>query len=140
MKYKILEEQNLEKMLNFTDDKNTKFKINDLKEYINNKNNIGFIAEIENKIIGFASTYILIKPDGRRVLYLDTIDIMKEYQNKGYGRGLVSYICDYAKKINCCKMYLITNKSNKAACICYEKAGGINNANDEIVYVYDLKK
>lgn len=34
-------------------------------------------------------------------------------------------------------MFLITNKSNISACKCYEKAGGINKANDEIVYVYE---
>ena len=33
-------------------------------------------------------------------------------------------------------MFLITNKSNIFACKCYEKAGGINKSNDDIVYVY----
>lgn len=35
-------------------------------------------------------------------------------------------------------MFLITNRSNVSACKCYEKAGGINKADDEIVYTYDL--
>ena len=42
----------------------------------------------------------------------------------------------YVKEIGCRKMFLITNKSNVSACKCYEKAGGVNNADDEIVYVY----
>lgn len=33
-------------------------------------------------------------------------------------------------------MFLITNKSNVSARKCYEKAGGVNNADDELVYVY----
>ena len=41
--------------------------------------------------------------------------------------------------INCYKMYLITNRSNISACKCYEKAGLINKADDEIIYVYDFK-
>ena len=32
------------------------------------------------------------------------------------------------------------NRSNISACKCYEKAGGINKANDEVVYVYDFKE
>ena len=42
--------------------------------------------------------------------------------------------------IDCYKMYLITNRSNISACKCYEKAGGINKVDDEIIYVYDFKE
>ena len=127
-------------MLNFFDYENTQYKIEDLTKFINNKNSYGFIAELDNKIIGFATAYMLLKPDGRRVLYLDTIDVMLEYQGKGYGTELISFARDYAKTIDCYKMYLITNKSNVSACKCYEKAGGINKVDDEIVYVYNLEK
>ena len=72
--------------------------------------------------------------------YLDAIDIMPEYQGKGYGTGLISFARDYAKSIECYKMNLITNKRNISACKCYEKAGGRNKANDEIVYVYNFKE
>ncbi len=135
MNYKLLEEQDLELMLSFVDDENTQYKIEDLTKFINNKNSYGFIAKLDNKIIGFATAYMLLKPDGRRVLYLDTIDVMLEYQGKGYGTELISFARDYAKTIDCYKMYLITNKSNVSACKCYEKAGGINKVDDEIVCI-----
>lgn len=38
------------------------------------------------------------------------------------------------------EMFLITNRSNISACKCYEKAGGINDADDEVVYVYDFRE
>ena len=140
MNYKLLEEQDLELMLDFVDDENTQYKIEDLTKYINNENSYGFIAKLDNKIVGFATAYMLLKPDGRKVLYLDTIDVMPEYQGKGYGTELILYACEFGKSINCYKMYLITNKSNISACKCYEKAGGINKTQDEIVYVYNLEK
>lgn len=140
MNYKLLEEQDLELMLDFGDDENTQYKIEDLAKYINNENSYGFIAKLDNKIVGFATAYMLLKPDGRKVLYLDTIDVMPEYQGKGYGTELILYACEFGKSINCYKMYLITNKSNISACKCYEKAGGINKTQDEIVYVYNLEK
>ena len=140
MEYKILEEQDLELMLNFVDDENTKYSIEVLKNFIDEKNNFGFIAKTNNKIVGFAFGYILLKPDGRKVFYLDAIDVMPEYQGKGCGTGIISFARDYAKTLNCYKMYLITNRSNVSACKCYEKAGGINKADDEIIYVYDFKK
>ena len=140
MEYKLLEKQDLELMLDFIDDENTKYNVDVLQKFIDNKNNAGFIAKIDNKIIGFAFGYILEKPDGRKVFYLDAIDVMPEYQSKGYGTGLISFACEYAKRSDCYKMYLITNKSNISACKCYEKAGGINKADDEIIYVYDFKE
>ena len=140
MEYKILEEQDLALMLDFVDDENTKYNIEALKKFIDEKNNFVFIAKTNNKIVGFAFGYILLKPDGRKVFYLDAIDVMPEYQGKGCGTGIISFARDYAKTLNCYKMYLITNRSNVSACKCYEKAGGINKADDEIIYVYDLRK
>ena len=46
----------------------------------------------------------------------------------------------YAKTIDCYEMFLITNRSNISACKCYEKARGINDADDEVVYVYDFRE
>ena len=140
MEYKILEEQDLALMLDFVDDENTKYNIEALKKFIDEKNNFGFIAKTNNKIVGFAFGYILLKPDGRKVFYLDAIDVMPEYQGKGCGTGIISFARDYAKTLNCYKMYLIKNRSNVSACKCYEKAGGINKADDEIIYVYDFKR
>ena len=137
MEYKILEEKDLELMLDFVDDEDTKYNIDDLKKFINGENNFGFIAKEDNKIIGFAFGYILLNPDGRKQFYLHAIDVMANYQGKGYGTGLISFVRDFVKNIGCYKMFLITNKSNISACKCYEKAGGINKANDEIVYVYE---
>lgn len=111
-----------------------------LKKFIDNKNDFGFIAKINNKIVGFAFGYILLKPDGRKVFYLDAIDVMPDFQGKGYGTGLISFARDYAKTIDCYEMFLITNRSNISACKCYEKAGGINDADDEVVYVYDFRE
>jgi ribosomal protein S18 acetylase RimI-like enzyme len=117
-----------------------KEKVDVLKKFIDNKNDFGFIAKINNKIVGFAFGYILLKPDGRKVFYLDAIDVMPDFQGKGYGTGLISFARDYAKTIDCYEMFLITNRSNISACKCYEKAGGINDADDEVVYVYDFRE
>ena len=45
MEYKILENKELELMLDFVDDENTKYSISKLEDFIENKNNYGFIAK-----------------------------------------------------------------------------------------------
>lgn len=136
MEYKVLEEKDIDLMRYFVDDENTKYEEENLISFINDKNAYGFIARDGNKIVGFAYGYILLRPDGKQDFYLHAIDIMADFQGNGYGTELMNYIKGYVKEIGCRKMFLITNKSNISACKCYEKAGGINNADDEIVYVY----
>lgn len=136
MEYKILDKTDIALMKDFVDDENTNYNEEQLNIFLNEVNSYGFIAKNESKIIGFAYGYVLCRPDGKRDFYLHAIDISPKFQGNGYGTQLMSFIKNYIKEMQCRKMFLITNKSNVSACKCYEKAGGINNADDEIVYVY----
>ena len=137
MEFKVFEEQDIELMLKFVDDENTQYDKEYLNNFINEKNNYGFIAKEENRVLGFAYGYVLIKPDGRKAFYFDSIDVMKDGQNKGIGTQLMRFVCDYSKKIGCYEMFLITQRSNVSACRCYIKAGGISESDDDIVYVFE---
>ena len=136
MEYKILEKNDIDLMDSFIDDSDTKYQKNNLIKFINDESAYWFIARNEKQIIGFAYGYKLYRPDGKQDFYLHAIDIMDGFQGNGYGTGLMNFIKEFIKKIECRKMFLITNKSNISACKFYEKAGGINKSNDDIVYVY----
>ena len=136
MECKLLDKEDIELMEQFVDDENTKYDKEKLMGFLNENNSYGFIVKNENKIVGFAYGYVLLRPDGSQDFYLHAIDIISEFQGKGYGTKLMNFIKKHVKEIKCRKMFLITNKSNISACRCYEKAGGVNNSDDEIVYVY----
>ncbi len=137
MNCKVLDIEDIELMEEFIDDEKTIYKKEQLLNFINEKNSYGFVLKIENKIIGFAYGYVLLRPDGKQDFYMHAIDIMEIYQGNGYGTELMKFIKNYVITIiGCRKMFLITNTSNISACKCYEKAGGSNKADDEIVYVY----
>ena len=89
MEYKVLEEKDIDLMQNFVDDENTKYEKENLINFINDKNTYGFIARDENKIVGFAYGYTLLRPDGKQDFYLHAIDIMADFQGNGYGTGLM---------------------------------------------------
>lgn len=135
MEYKLLENQDVELMLDFIDDENSKYNITYLRDFLEDKCNYGFVAKQNNKIVGFAYGYLQNRPDGKKMFHLYAIDIEKKYQGNGYGTNLMNFIKDYVKSIGCYKMYLSTNKSNKAACKCYEKIGCKLNAQDDVIYV-----
>ena len=84
MEYKILEPNDIELLKNFHDDEDTIYDENNVKKFIEDKNQLAFIAKKENKIIGFAYGYLQNRPDGKIMFYLYSIDIEKEYQGNGY--------------------------------------------------------
>lgn len=139
MEYKVLEKQDLGLMKDVLNDDNMIFNINYLNNFIDNKNSYGFIAKDENNIVGFAYAYTLLRPDGRTMFYLHSIGMLPNYQNNGYGSKLLFFIKEYSKKIGCSEMFVITDKGNARACHVYEKLGGKNDIDDEIVYVYDYE-
>ena len=137
MVFKVLEEQDIEMMLKFIDDENTQYDKDYLRNFIINKNNYGFIAKEKNNVLGFAYGYVLLKPDGRKAFYFDSIDVMKGDQNKGIGTQLMKFVSNYSKKLGCYEMFLISQRSNVSACRCYVKAGGISEAEDDVVFVFE---
>ena len=140
MEYKLLERNDLELMEEVLKDDNMKYNITYLNNFLNDDNAYGFIAKDNNKVVGFAYGYNLTRPDGKTMFYLHSIGMLPNYQNNGYGSKLLSYIKEYSKKLGCKEMFVITDKGNPRACHVYEKLGGINDYEDEVVYVYDYER
>ncbi|HFI0662144.1 TPA: GNAT family N-acetyltransferase, partial [Streptococcus suis] len=82
------------------------FDIDNLKGFLNDTSSFGFIAKENNKIIGFAYCYTLLRPDGKTMFYLHSIGMLPNYQDKGYGSKLLSFIKEYSKEIGCSEMFL----------------------------------
>ena len=137
MEYKLLEKDDIELMEDILKDDNMIFNKDFIEKFIDDKNAYGFIAREENKIVGFAYAYTLLRPDGKIMFYLHSIWMLPNYQNNGYGSKLLEFIKNYSIKIGCSEMFVITDKGNPRACHVYEKLGGKNDYEDEVVYVYD---
>lgn len=140
MEYKLLERNDLKLMEEVLKDDNMKYNITNLNNFLDDDNAYGFIAKDDNKVVGFAYGYNLTRPDGKTMFYLHSIGMLPNYQNNGYGSKLLSYIKEYSKKLGCKEMFVITDKGNPRACHVYEKLGGINDYEDEVVYVYDYER
>ena len=137
MEYKLLEKDDIELMEDVLKDDNMIFNEDFIEKFIGDKNAYGFIAREENKVVGFAYAYTLLRPDGKTMFYLHSIGMLPNYQNNGYGSKLLEFIKNYSMRIGCSEMFVITDKGNPRACHVYEKLGGKNDYEDEVVYVYD---
>ena len=140
MEYRLFEKNDILLMEEVLKDDNMIFNKDFLENFINDKNAYGFIAKEENKVVGFAYAYTLLRPDGKTMFYLHSIGMLPNYQNNGYGSKLLEFIKNYSIEIGCSEMFVITDKGNPRACHVYEKLGGKNDYEDEIVYVYNYEQ
>jgi len=88
------------------------------------KEEIGFIALIKNKIIGY-SFLRLNEQKERKHLASFGIIVLKEFQNKGIGTNLIKFTIQKAKQLKLKKIWLITRQDNFKAKNLYESFGFI---------------
>ena len=89
---------------------------NYIKEYIEDKNHKVVIIKDDEKIVGFI-IYFLFSPD------IDILFIATYPNNKGYGKNLLSYLFDDAKKNNVDSIKLDLHENNINAKEFYTKHG-----------------
>ena len=140
LEIRMLTKKDIDLIQEVLENDNMIFNAESLNRFIDSDNCFGFIAKSDNKIVGFAYAYSLLRPDGKSMFYLHSIGILPGYQDKGLGTKLMGYIIDYAKDNNYSECFVITDKGNPRACHIYDKLGGKNDYKDEVVYVYDFEK
>ena len=93
-----------------------------------NPDHIVVVAVIEGKIVG--STTLLIETkfihNGGKVGHIEDVVVDKEYQRKGIGEKIITYLLRYAKDQGCYKTILDCTDEVKPF---YEKLGFKQNAN-----------
>ena len=100
----------------------TESEIKDLEKFIENKDNYAFVGIIDNKIIAFLYGYGMLRPDGKRMFYIHSVDVTNEEQSKGIGTKLMEFTLDYIKKENkYYKFFVLTEDDNIKACKLYQK-------------------
>ena len=85
----------------------------------NSSSNFGFVVEVNNKVIGYASLHVIDKINRRSCLIEDVV-IDKDYRSKGIGRDLINHLINFSKNKKCDKIILNSSESN---IIFYEKLG-----------------
>jgi len=129
----VLDERDIHMLREMIEADNQIYSSEQISGFINTKGNIAFAAKRDEKIIGLAYCYSLLRLDGRLMMYVYSVDILKAYQNNGYGTELMKYVINYAKNNGYSKCYVPVEKSNAPACKIYKKAGMISG-NDCLEY------
>ena len=132
MECKVLEKQDFELMKEIIEDDDMEFDLDNLNEFLKDKNNYGFIAKKDNKIIGFIYGYSLLKPNGKYMFYVHSVGVLPNYQGKGIGKELFKYMVEYLEnEKKSYKYFLLTTEDNIIAQKLYRKY-----SNKECLQVY----
>lgn len=138
MQYKVFESSDLIDMENIGIGGRMPYDMGCLREFLHDSAACGFLAKEGDTVVGFAYGYALLRPDGRTMFYLHSVDILPEYQGNGYGIGLMNYIKGYARDKGFSEVFLIAEADNAVACHVYEKTGGKRETEDSALFVYDF--
>lgn len=110
-----------------------------LKDFLQYPQNLGFLAKCNDEIAGFIYGYSLMSLNINPQLFIYSVEVLSKFQNIGIGSKLFQYVVDFSRENGFSECFVITDKGNKRACRIYEKAGGKNDYEDEIVYVIKHK-
>lgn len=102
------------------DDKDIQKK--DIEKFIINCDNYCFAGICKNEIVAFLYGYGMLRPDGKSMFYIHSVDVIPEYQNKGIGTKLMEYVLKYIRyEKRYYKFFVLTEETNIRACKVYQK-------------------
>lgn len=108
-----------------------------LEQMINNKMFFGcFVAEVDSKIVGFATFFDAYYSWTGRAIYLDDLYVLETYRGHGIGTKLFNTIIGKAKEEKCYKVKWQVSNWNTKAIEFYKKMGAII---DDVEINCDLK-
>ena len=138
--FTILDKSNIHELKDLMENDNMVFDVEKLREFVETDGAYGFLYRTESRPIGLAYGCRLTMPDGQREMYLHSIDILPEYQNRGHGTKFFESILDFSKNNGFCGMFLCSSQSLGNARHIYEKFGGVRECEDEIIFNYSFTK
>lgn len=110
------------------------------EKFLSNPSNYFLVAFLDKKAAGFVMGYQLDcwHKDKKEMLLYD-IEVLKQFRRHGIGTMLIESLKDFATKDGFEELWLLTNKSNKAAMEFYKRSGGLQKDNDDTLFTFELK-
>lgn len=122
IQFKRLEQEDFDLMQKIIENDNMIFNKDSLNNFIQNELNYAFIGIQNNQVVALLYGYGMERPDGRKMFYIHSVDVLKEYQETGIGTKLMQFTLEYIKKENkYYKFFVLKDEDNVKACKLYSK-------------------
>jgi ribosomal protein S18 acetylase RimI-like enzyme len=107
-----------------------------LRAYLADPDNVLVVAVVEGRVVGMATGVAYVHPDKPLALFINEVGVSSRFHRLGIGRMLVQRILAWGGEHGCTEAWVATEVSNAAACRLYESAGGIEDKEHAVVYVF----
>lgn len=98
--------------------------------------NILVLAELDGRVVGFASGTVLDHPDKSRNLFVQELGVNDDMQRRGIARALMAFLRDEGRQRGCMQTWVLTEAGNAAARATYLATSG-QETPDIVMYTWD---
>lgn len=109
-----------------------------IAEFLNSPSDHLLLAYLDGEAVGSLIAHELLRLDGPPEMLLYEIGTDERFQRRGVARALIEALKTLARKRGCRGIFVPTNASNFPAMALYESTGGKREAQDDVIFVYDL--
>jgi ribosomal protein S18 acetylase RimI-like enzyme len=96
------------------------------------------VAHENSEPLGFALAYELQRvDDSPPMMFFYEIEVRPEFRRRGIGTGLVEHLKRLRRLHGAGKLFVLTDRQNKAARGLYSSSGGREEYDDGVLFVYD---
>ena len=107
--------------------------------FVSDANNFLVIARMEGRAVGALMAHSLARLDAPRPhVLLYEIDVHPAVQKRGVGTAMIENLKKLARHVSASEIWVVTNKSNRAAMQLYRAAGGEAKQDDDVVFDFRL--
>lgn len=94
----------------------------ELEKFLENEDHYLFVGMKDHEVIANVYGYGMLRPDGRNMFYIHSVDVLPEYQSNGIGTNLMNYILEYIRsEKKYYKFFVLADTDNVKACKLYQK-------------------
>jgi ribosomal protein S18 acetylase RimI-like enzyme len=111
---------------------------NHIHNFLISDHNYLLVAVWEGVPVGVLLGYRLERPETQRPkLFVYEMEVLAAQRGRGIGKVLINSFQDIARQVNATEIFLMTNQSNIPAMRLYESTGGVQEGDDNVLFVYD---
>lgn len=97
------------------------------------------VAIADGIIVGFASAVCYVHPDKPAPeFWINEVGVASTHQGRGIAKQIMACLFDKARQLGCAEAWVLTEQDNTAAKRLYQSAGGIEAANNVVMFEFRL--
>ena len=102
------------------------------------RHHLAVAIDEDGVIVGMASGVHYVHPDKPPEMFVNEVGVAPTHQGARVGTRVMRALLDHARSIGCVEAWVLTSPINTAARRLYTRVGGVDDAEAQIMFSFDL--